>query len=115
MDDFYHPSSRGLHNHQDPYQCRSSTSGTGNDSAMDSPLGLHSHVEQILAEFRFINSKFQKQDEVIKGLEESNSQLTAKVQMMEAEIQDFKQAKKGRAVIGSNDHPDLKVSQIDCT
>ena len=100
-----------------PDSCRqcSTFSGFGNDPPVDSPIGLHAAMQKILTEVQSINSKVQRQEEMISMLKESNDQLTEKFDMMEKDLLDVKQAeatKKGKLTKeGLNNHAALKVSQ----
>ncbi|KIM52282.1 hypothetical protein SCLCIDRAFT_11921 [Scleroderma citrinum Foug A] len=102
-----------------PDSCRqcSTFSGFGNDPPVDSPIGLHAAMQQILTEVQSINSKVQRQEEMISMLKESNDQLTEKFDMMEKDLLDVKQAeatKKGTLTKeGLNDHAALKVSALE--
>ena len=63
---------RGFQGQPDSYRQHSTFSGFGNDPPVDSPIGLHAAVQQILAEVQSINSKVQRQEEMISMLKESN-------------------------------------------
>ncbi|KAL4073654.1 hypothetical protein J3A83DRAFT_4370952 [Scleroderma citrinum] len=84
-------SSQGFQGQVDTYWHHSSFSNVNNDSMIESLLGLHTMVQQILAE-------------------ESNNQLTEKCKAMEKELEGIKtDNRKGKGPKeGSNDHAALK-------
>ncbi|KAL4078136.1 hypothetical protein V8B97DRAFT_1914788 [Scleroderma yunnanense] len=96
-------SSQGFQGQVDTYWHHSSFSNVNNDSMIESLLGLHTMVQQILAE-----------EEMIIALKESNNQLTEKCKAMEKELEGIKtDNRKGKGPKeGSNDHAALKPKCI---